>query len=185
MKIPVMVAQADHIIAMPCMKTHFIASYTQSMKNVIGIINPVDRSRSNNLGNHSTTGDKLFRQVAFMNKAGPAVSLVVLDGWTALTSGGPLPSNAPSGAPAGWTAQTADPHVVVISRDRVAADLTGLAVLKTLAPMYEAIQRTTARNNRQMFRALESAVGITSLDQYDLSGPSVTEIERYRTIISA
>ncbi len=185
MKIPVMVAQADHIIAMPCMKTHFIAGYTQSMKNVIGLINPVDRSRANNLGNHSTASDRLFRQVAFMNKAGPAVSLVVLDGWTALTSGGPLPSNAPSGAPAGWTAQTAEPHVVVISRDRVAADLTGLAVLKTLAPMYEAIQRTTARNNRQMFRALESAVGITSLDQYDLSAPSVTEIERYRAIINA
>lgn len=71
MRIPSMVAQADHIIAMPCVKTHFIATYTMSMKNIIGIVNPLDRSRTANLGNHSTTGDRLHRQVAFMNKAGP------------------------------------------------------------------------------------------------------------------
>lgn len=185
MRIPSMVAQADHIIAMPCVKTHFIATYTMSMKNVIGIVNPRDRSNSNNLGNHSTTGDKLYRQVAFMNKAGPNVSLVVLDGWTSLISGGPLPSNAPPRAPAGWRAQTADAHVVIISRDRVAADLTGLALLKTLSPSYEAIMSTSARANRQMSRALASGVGITTMDQFDLSGPSVTDIERLRMLATA
>jgi uncharacterized protein (DUF362 family) len=185
MRIPAMVAQADHIVAMPCVKTHFISSYTMTMKNMIGIINPRDRSLPNNLGNHSTSADKLHRQVAFMNKAGPNVSLVVLDGWTALISGGPLPSNAPPRAPAGWTAQTNDAHVVIISRDRVAADLTGLALLKTLSPMYEVIQTTTAQANRQMMRALASGVGISSVGQLDLSGPSVTSIEMLRTIATA
>jgi hypothetical protein len=139
----------------------------------------------NNLGNHSTAGDKLHRQVAFMNKAGPAVSLVVLDGWTSLISGGPLPSNAPPRAPAGWVAQTSDARTVIISRDRVAADLTGLALLKTLSPMYEVIQTTSARANRQMARALASGVGITSMDQFDLSGPSVTNIDMLRTLATA
>ena len=185
MRIPAMVAQADHIIAMPCVKTHFIATYTMSMKNFIGLINPHDRSASANLGSHSTVGDRLFRQVAFMNKAGPNVSLVVLDGWNALISGGPLPSNAPARAPAGWVAQTAEPHVVIISRDRVAADLTGLALLKTLAPAYEAIQSSTARANRQMVRALASGVGLASMDQYDISGPSVANLEMLRTLATA
>jgi uncharacterized protein (DUF362 family) len=185
MRIPAMVAQADHIVAMPCVKTHFIATYTMSMKNMIGIINPQDRSLANNLGNHSTAADKLHRQVAFMNKAGPAVSLVVLDGWNALLSGGPLPSNAPPRAPAGWTAQVGEPHVVIISRDRVAADLTGLALLKTLAPDYEMIQTTSARANRQMTRALASGVGLASMDQYDLSGPSVAAIEMIRALATA
>ena len=180
MRIPAMVAQADHIIAMPCVKTHFIATYTMSMKNMIGIVNPRDRSVPGNLGNHSTTADKLHRQVAFMNKAGPNVSLVVLDGWSALVSGGPLPSNAPPRAPAGWTAQVADARVVIVSRDRVAADLTGLALLKSLSPAYEAIQSSTARANRQMLRALESGVGITSVDQLDLSGPSVAALDALR-----
>jgi uncharacterized protein (DUF362 family) len=185
MRIPTMVAQADHIISMSCVKTHFIANYTMSMKNQIGIINPRDRSLANNLGNHTTMSDKLFRQTAFMNKAGPNCSLVVLDGWTALISGGPLPSNAPPRAPAGWVAQTSDTHNVIISRDRVAADLTGLALLKTLSPMYEAIQSTTARANRQMVRALMSGVGITGMEQYDLSGPTVPNIEMIRTLATA
>ena len=185
MRIPAMVAQADHIVAMPCVKTHFISTYTMSMKNMIGIINPRDRSQANNLGNHSVSGDKLHRQVAFMNKAGPAVSLVVLDGWNALVSGGPLPSNAPPRAPAGWVAQVAEPHMVIISRDRVAADLTGLALLKSLSPMYEMIQTTTARANRQMVRALASGVGISEMSQFDLSGPSVPTIEMLRTLATA
>lgn len=185
MRIPAMVAQADHIIAMPCVKTHFIATYTMTMKNMIGIVNPQDRSLPGNLGNHSTAADKLYRQVAFMNKAGPNVSLVVLDGWTSLISGGPLPSNAPPRAPAGWTAQTSDARVVIISRDRVAADLTGLAMLKMLSPSYEAITTTTARANRQMMRALAAGVGITSMDQYDLSGPSVETLEMIRANATA
>ncbi len=74
---------------------------------------------------------------------------------------------------------------MIISRDRVAADLTGLALLKTLSPSYEAIQSTTARANRQMFRALESAVGITSMDQFDLSGPSVAQIDMLRMLATA
>ncbi len=57
-----------------------------------------------------------------------------------------------------------------------AADLTGLALLKTLAPDYEMIQTTSARANRQMTRALASGVGLASMDQYDLSGPSVASI---------
>lgn len=185
MRIPAMVAQADHIVAMPCVKTHFIATYTMSMKNMIGVINPRDRSQANNLGNHTTAADKLHRQVAFMNKAGPEVSLVVLDGWRTLVSGGPLPSNAPPRAPAGWAAQVSDARTVIISRDRVAADLTGLALLKTLSPDYEMIQTTTARANRQMVRALASGVGLSSMDQYDLSGPSVASIEMIRTLATA
>lgn len=185
MRIPSMVAQADHIVAMPCVKTHFISTYTMAMKNMIGIINPRDRSQANNLGSHTIASDKLHRQIAFMNKAGPNVSLVVLDGWTALISGGPLPSNAPPRAPAGWAAQTNDAHVVIISRDRVAADLTGLALLKTLSPTYEMIQTTSALANRQMVRALASGVGIASMDQYDLSGPSVSSIEMLRTLATA
>ena len=92
---------------------------------------------------------------------------------------------APPRAPAGWTAQTNDAHVVIISRDRVAADLTGLALLKTLSPMYEVIQTTTAQANRQMMRALASGVGISSVGQLDLSGPSVTSIEMLRTVATA
>lgn len=181
MRIPVSVAQADHIVQMACVKTHFIATFTMSLKNMIGIINPVDRSRMANLGNHDgRVGGKLFRQTAFMNKAGPAVSLVVLDGWQALVSGGPTPTDRPARAPSGFAPIVADPHVVILSRDRVAADLTGAAVLRTLAPTYEYIRDGILWNNRQLSVALQAGIGITDRAQYDLSGPSVENLETLR-----
>ncbi len=179
MRIPVMVAQAHHIIAMPVVKTHFIATFTMGMKNVIGIINPVDRSNMNNLGQHTTAGGKLYRQTAFMNKAGPNVSLVVLDGWNALIAGGPTPRDA-NGA-----ARTAEPHVVIISRDRVAADLTGVALLKTLSPRTEAITRTAAWSNPQIAAAVAAGIGLTDRAMYDLSGPSVANIDALRMNVMA
>lgn len=186
MRIPMPVAMADHIIAMPCVKTHFIATFTMSLKNFIGLINPVDRSRSMNLGNHDgRTGGRLFRQVAYMNKAGPTASLVVLDGHQALISGGPTPNDRPPRAPAGFTPQIGEPHAVIISRDRVAADITGAALLRTLSPTYEYIRDGILWNNRQLSVAIAAGIGLTSRDAYDLSGPSVDNLDAIRAQVVA
>jgi uncharacterized protein (DUF362 family) len=183
MRIPMAVAQADHIVNMPCVKTHFIATFTMGLKNMIGIINPVDRSQARNLGGHDgRIGGRLYPQVAFMNKAGPTVSLNVLDGWNALISGGPTPNDRPAGAPAGWMPMTAEPKTVIISRDRVAADLTGAALLRTLAPRFELINTGLLWANRQLAPAIRAGIGITARDQYDLSGPTVPNIDQLRMI---
>ena len=174
MRVPVMVAQADHIINMACVKTHFIATFTMSMKNIIGIINPADRARPNNLGGHAgNVGGRLYRQVAFMNKALPTSSLVVLDGWEALITGGPTTSlmERPSGAPANFMPLTTSPRVVIISRDRLAADLTGVGLLRLLSPSYEPVVRDrTIWGNRQISVAINAGVGITTPEQYDVGG---------------
>lgn len=186
MRIPVSVASADHIISLSVVKTHFIATFTMSMKNMIGIINPVDRSRPTNLGNHSTAGDRLYKQTAFMNKGGPNVSLVVLDGWNALISGGPTPRDRPPSAPATFTGGvTAEPHCVIISRDRLAADMTGVGLLKTLSPRYERIMTTSVWSNKQVSTAMGAGLGITERDMYDLSGPTVTNIDTIRANVIA
>lgn len=185
MRIPAVVAMADHIVTLPVVKTHFIATFTMAMKNMIGIVNPVDRSRTRNLGSHDGSArGRLFPQVAFMNKAGPTVSLNVLDGWNALISGGPTPTDRPPGAPAGaFRGVTGEPHVVIISRDRVAADLTGAAVLRTVSPMYELIHSGGSLwDNRQLRVAIAAGVGITERGQYDLSGPTVPNIAEIRRI---
>lgn len=186
MRIPVPVAQADHIISLSVVKTHFIATFTMSMKNMIGIINPVDRSRMPNLGAHSTSGDRLYKQTAFMNKAGPNLSMVILDAYEALISGGPTPRDRPPGAPASFTGGvTAEPHCVIISRDRLAADMTGVALLKTLSPRYERIMSTTVWANRQIVRAMEAGLGINDRAMYDLSGPTVMNIDTIRENVLA
>jgi len=187
MRIPVMVAQADHIINLAVVKTHFIATFTMSMKNIIGIINPADRQRPRNLGGHDGgLGGRLYPQTAFMNKAGPTVSVNILDGFQALISGGPTVGDRPQNAPSGWMPQTAEPHVMIISADAVAADLTGCAVLRTLSPAFENIQRNGVLwENRQLSVAIAAGIGITSRDQYDLSGPSVPNIDEIRALAIA
>jgi uncharacterized protein (DUF362 family) len=186
MRIPVAVAQADHIVSLSVVKTHFIATFTMAMKNIIGIINPVDRARPTNLGQHSTTGDRLYRQTAYMNKAGPNVSLVVLDAYEALISGGPTPRDRPPGAPSTFMGGvTAEPHSVIISRDRLAADMTGVALLKTLSPRYERIHSTTVWANRQVARAMEAGLGISDRAMYDLSGPTVMNLDTIRENVIA
>jgi uncharacterized protein (DUF362 family) len=186
MRIPVSVATADHIISLSVVKTHFIATFTMSMKNMIGIINPVDRSRMPNLGAHSTAGDRLYKQTAFMNKAGPAVSMVVLDGWNALISGGPTPNDRPPSAPATFMGGvTGEPHCVIISRDRLAADMTGVGLLKTLSPRYERIMTTSVWANKQVSTAMAAGLGITDRAMYDLSGPSVMNLDTIRENVIA
>lgn len=172
MRVPAMVAQADHIIGMPVVKTHFIATFTMGMKNLIGIINPVDRSRAMNLGNHDgSVRGRLFKQVAFMNKTLPTVSLLVLDGHQALLSGGPTMNDRPPHAPTGWTPITGEPHVVIMSRDRLAADITGVGVLRQLSPTFEEVVRdATIWGNRQVSVAVAAGIGITGPEMYDLGG---------------
>ncbi len=185
MRIPVMVAQADHIINLPCVKTHFIATFTMAMKNIIGVIHPVDRSRTRNLGAHDGgVRGRLFRQTAYMNKALPTVSMNILDGWNALITGGPTPSDRPSGAPSNFMPQIAEPHTVICSVDRLAADLTGAAILRTLSPSYEQITRGASLwDNRQVGPAVEAGVGITAREQYDLSGPTWDQTDMIRSIV--
>lgn len=188
MRIPAMVATADHIINMPVVKTHFLATFTMSMKNIIGLINPVDRSQSRNLGGHDArVGGRLFPQIAYMNKVLPTVTLNILDGYNALITGGPTPTDRPPNAPSGWRSQTAEPKVVIVSPDRVAADLTGAALLRTIAPMFELVHEGASiwDNNRQMSVAIRAQVGITDRAQYDLAGPSYPELERLRGIAIA
>jgi len=188
MRIPASVATADHIINMPCVKTHFLATFTMAMKNIIGIINPVDRSQSRNLGGHDARrGGRLYPQIAYMNKVLPTVSLNILDGWNALISGGPTPGDRPPNAPAGWRPQTAEPKVVFVSPDRLAVDLAGVALLRTLSPMFELVNEGTSTwdFNRQMSIAIRAGVGITERSQFDLAGPSVPDLERLRMIATA
>lgn len=102
MRIPVMVAQADHIINMPVVKTHFIATFTMAMKNIIGIINPVDRQRPRNLGGHDGgLRGRLYQQTAFMNKAGPRSRSTCSTGTRPSSPAGPRSAIAPPARPPG------------------------------------------------------------------------------------
>ena len=168
-RLPVPVMEATHIINLPCVKTHFIAHFTMSLKNALGLVNPVDRRRTGNLDVHQYP--RLWNQIAQVNQ-GLTPSLNVLDGYRALITGGPTIRDG-----AGPT--YADPKVYIVSTDRIAADVTGIGVLQTLSPASEEVTRRAAWASPQIAAAVAAGVGIDTPDLLDLSGPTVPMIADY------
>lgn len=177
-RLPVDVTTADHQIILSCVKTHFISTVTMSLKISLGLVHADDRAREGNLKNHDTS--ILYKQIAQINK-GITPSLVIADGYSAVISGGPTERDKPSGAPASWKGGvTGDPKIFIASTDRIAADVTGIAVLQTLSPTYEAVNKTKPFANPMIKAAIAAGgLGISSADELDLSGPTVPKLATY------
>jgi uncharacterized protein (DUF362 family) len=181
-RLPEPVTTADHQIILSIVKTHFIAQITMSLKISLGLVHAEDRARAGNLKNHDTA--VLHKQVAQINKAFTP-SLVIQDGYKAVISGGPTKNDKPAGAPASWAGGvTGDPKVFIVSTDRIAADVAGIAVLQTLSPAYEEVMKTKPFANPGIKAAIAAGLGITSASAFDLSGPTVPEIETYRSKVT-
>lgn len=175
-RLPVPLTSATHVINLPCVKTHFIATFTMSLKNCLGIVHSDDRRRAGNLDVHVLS--RLWPQIAQINKA-YTPSLNILDGYQALTTGGPTPREG-----AGPTIE--EPKVVIVSTDRIAADVTGIAVLQTLSPSSERVTQYRPFNNPQIRAAIAAGgLGISGPAAYDLSGPTVPMLETYRQRVVA
>jgi uncharacterized protein (DUF362 family) len=177
-RLPTTVTTADHVLILSCVKTHFISTVTMSLKIALGLVHPTDRQRDGNLKTHDAR--ILHKQIAQINSAFTA-SLVIQDGYSAVISGGPTMRDKPQGAPAGWSGGiTGDPKVFIVSADRIAADVAGIAVLQTLSPAYEQVQKSTAFANPTIQAAIAAGnLGITSPAAFDLSGPTVPSLETF------
>jgi uncharacterized protein (DUF362 family) len=163
--------EADHIINLPCVKTHFIAHFTMAMKNLFGVVNPVDRRRTGNLDVHRYP--QVWSQIAEVNQH-ITPTLNILDGHEALITGGPTIFEEP-----GPTYAT--PNVFIVSPDRVAADVMGIALLQTLSPSSEDVTAFAPWASPQIEQAVAHAIGATGPEMLDVSGPTVADLETYMT----
>jgi uncharacterized protein (DUF362 family) len=176
-RLPEPVMTADHQIILSCVKTHFISQFTMALKISLGLVHAEDRKRDGNLKTHDTK--VLYKQIAQINQA-ITPSLVVMDGYKAIISGGPTKNDRPSGAPSSFKGGVVgDPKVFIVSTDRIAADVAGIAVLQTLSPDYEEILATKPFENPQIKAAVAADLGISDASAFDLSGPTVPELETY------
>ena len=181
-RLPTEVTTADHMIILSIVKTHFISQVTMALKISLGLVHADDRARDGNLRSHNTS--VLYKQIAQINK-GFTPSLVVQDGYKAVISGGPTVADKPQGAPSTWKGGiVGDPKVFIVSTDRIAADVAGIAVLQTLSPSYEAVLKTAPFENPQIKAAIALGLGISSADEMDLSGPTVPNIEEIKAKIA-
>lgn len=146
-RVPRLAVEADHLINLACMKTHFITGCTLALKNFLGLVHAGDRARPGNLRSH---GDRIHHQVAQIHRFVKA-RLHVVDGWRALVAGGPTPSS-------GAGPRFADARVVLASVDPVQVDAAAIEILRTHAPPSEEITRAAARESPPIRAAIETGL---------------------------
>ena len=182
--IPALLGKVDKIIGIPVIKTHSIAYFTMSLKLFIGLIHINDRYLMH--GKHTSyraiararaqgkeppkdlpdTYSIFARMIA---ETGLAVnpSLIVMDGTKAFISGGPARGNE------------VEPNLIVASRDRIANDVTGLAILKKYGTE-DRIQQKSVWEQVQIKRAVELGMGAKELSQIELKTEGVPELEEIK-----
>ena len=148
-RVPRLVVEAEHLINLACVKTHFISGCTLTLKNLLGVVRAEDRARPGNLRSHDPA--RLPWQVAELHHF-VRPGLHVLDGWRALVAGGPTPGS-------GRTPVIADARRVLAGPDPVALDVLGIELLQRFAPPEEAVTRMAARRHPSILAAQAMGIG--------------------------
>jgi uncharacterized protein (DUF362 family) len=125
------VYDADYIINMPVCKSHSLATFTMALKNWYGCIPQSDRS-------HTNLGPRLAELHLAKQE-----NFVILDATKAMVTGGPQ------------NGQTAEPRIVVASRDAIAADVTGLCIHKQFGTRNGGVFNMGVWDQPQISRALQ------------------------------
>jgi uncharacterized protein (DUF362 family) len=185
----------DHVINVPVVKTHFQAWFTMSMKAFVGMSHHRSRKEFHSMyqGDGSLFDQKrtssrrrgvkrdpaeeaaevapFVSRIAELN-LGITPALNILDGSTCFVFGGPS------------SGDTAEPKMVVASRDRIAADVTGVAVLKSLGTE-ERLQNRSVWENPFIKHGIKIGLGIDSAAKLRLHAEGLDEdIEKIRKMLA-
>jgi uncharacterized protein (DUF362 family) len=187
--------RVDHVINVPVIKTHFQAWFTMSMKAFVGMSHHRTRkefhetwSGEGSLFDQKRTAsrrrgikkdpDQESRDIApFVNRIaelnlGIKPALNILDGAESFVFGGPS------------SGDTAQGKVIVASRDRIAADATGIAVLKWLGTE-ERLQDRSVWDNPFIKHGIKIGLGIDSLEKLNLKQSGLEgEFENIRKMLA-
>ena len=149
--LPRVVWESDYTVATCCLKTHgFGGVFTMSLKLAVGLTPKKIRRTMHR-------SPDMRRMIAELN-TGYRPDLIVLDGVTAFTDGGPSTGVLKAG------------NVMIAGDDRVAVDAVGLAMLKLLGSN-DAIMQTPIFAQEQIVRAVELNLGVSSPALIDIVTP--------------
>ncbi|MCF6157289.1 MAG: DUF362 domain-containing protein [wastewater metagenome] len=130
--------KADRIINLPVIKTHKYATYSISLKNFIGATHWKQRP-------YFVDRDHWEEVISEINQA-YTPHLNIIDGTTSMITGGPR---------SGMTVKT---NIILVSGDRIAADITGLGIIKSFGKCPEIVNKGVWEQ-RQIKRAVEMGLG--------------------------
>ena len=129
----------DRVINVPVIKTHRYANYTFSLKNFIGAIHPQHRP-------YFIAPDFWDEVIAELNVA-YTPHLNILDGTKIFIKGGPTRGTV------------AMPNLIIITGDRIAADVVGLSVIRSFGG-WQRLKTMNIWEQRQIKRAIELRLGV-------------------------
>jgi uncharacterized protein (DUF362 family) len=146
--LPRLITESEYTVSTCCLKTHGAGGvFTMSLKLSVGLTpKPIRRTM------HASPD--MRRMIAELN-AGYRPSLIVVDGVSAFTDGGPSRGELKAG------------NVMIAGDDRVAVDAVGIAMLKLLGANHAIMDRRIFEQE-QIARAVELGLGVPGPDAIEL-----------------
>jgi len=152
------VYEADLFVNVPVVKTHRNATYSICLKNLVGVTHPRYRP-------YRVNPTKWEEVVAELNLAVHPV-LNIVDATTIMVAGGP------------WEGPSEKTNLILASGDRVAADVTGLALIKHFGK-WDGVSKVGVWKQRQIVHAQELGIGVQDQKLVRLI-PSVLQGDRHQ-----
>jgi uncharacterized protein (DUF362 family) len=147
--------QAEALVQVCCLKTHrFGGHFSMSLKNSVGMVAAVAPGDGHNYMQELHTSRHQRAMIAEINTA-YTPALIVLDGVTAFTNGGPD------------TGKQVSPEVVLAGTDRIAIDAVGVALLRYFGTTAD-VTGGPIFQQEQIARAVELGLGVDSPDKIEL-----------------
>ena len=108
----------DKIVYLPCMKHHFLATFTMSLKLTVGLTHPVEMQYMHADYDQGKTDEPMYlKMIELSLPVGP--DLIIMDGRKSFVTGGPD------------NGDLVEPKVVLASGDRIALDVEGVKILQS------------------------------------------------------
>jgi uncharacterized protein (DUF362 family) len=147
---PDVFADADTVVQTCCLKTHrYGGQFTMSLKNSVGMVAETDPERGHDYM-AELHGPDQRKKIAEVNAAYDP-ELVVMDALAGFATGGPA------------SGERIEPGIVAASRDRIALDAVGVALLRGYNTR-EAVANGPIFEQEQIAKAATLGLGATSLD---------------------
>jgi len=145
---------AECIVETCCLKTHqYGGHFTLSLKNAVGLV-PKRNLNGNSYMRELHSSPNQRKLIADINSAF-SPDLIVLDGVTAFVDGGPA------------VGTRKEANVILASKDRIAIDAVGVAILRILGTTTE-VNRASIFEQEQIARAVELNLGVTKPDEIEI-----------------
>jgi uncharacterized protein (DUF362 family) len=143
----------DKIVYLPCMKHHFLATFTMSLKLTVGLTHPVEMQYMHaDFDNGKTDEPMYLKMIELSLPVGP--DLIIMDGRKSFVTGGPD------------NGEVVEPNVILASGDRIALDVEGVKILQSY-PRENLIQ-APVWEMPVIKRAIELGLGVKSEDDYQV-----------------